>query len=299
MVNNQLIRGGIMIADIVNLHASLKATLKEFGNVWPNFVVSSKVWQLPLLAEQKATDHIGARALEGCAAIEAALQAMSMFERMDSQAPGTVMRLPGYFALSESVLHWVREINQLKDQLMLEIEKTRVELNLAPSARSKILRQALGGQMSMKQLLRHIQAFDICPRLIIFTWAGHTTGGERVAVGKVRELLGKTAKQQAMKEVIESKFVRRSVDLKFLDSSQEITQSGMDYKWPLTLKQGLDQEKAKQVSKIIREKHPKVKSSIQGDDIRVVSASRDELQAVMQTLRGEELPFAVSFENFR
>jgi len=76
-------------------------------------------------------------------------------------------------------------------------------MNLAPSARSKILRLALGGQMSMKQLLRHIQAFDICPRLIVFTWAGHTTGGERVAVGKVRELLGKTAKQQAMKEGVE------------------------------------------------------------------------------------------------
>ena len=200
---NDLFRGGIMITDIVHLHAGLKATLKEFGNVWPNFVVSSKVWQLPLLAEQKATVHIEARALDGCAAIDAALQAMSMFERMDNQAPGTVMRLPGYFALSESVLYWVREINQLKDQLMMEIEKTRVELNLAPSARSKILRQALGGQMSMKQLLRHIQAFDICPRLIVFTWAGHTTGGERVAVGKVRELLGKTAKQQAMKEGIE------------------------------------------------------------------------------------------------
>ena len=193
-----------MIAEIVCAHSLLIATLKEFGNVWPNFVVHSKVWQLPLLTEQKATDHIEARALEGSAAIGAALQAMSMFERMPDQAPGTVMRLPGYFAISESVLHWVREINLLKDQLMMEIEKTRVELNLAPSARSKILRQALGGQMSMKQLLRHIQAFDICPRLIVFTWAGHTTGGERVAVGKVRELLGKAAKQQAMREGIEA-----------------------------------------------------------------------------------------------
>ena len=192
-----------MITNIVHLHACLNATLKEFSNVWPNFVVRTKAWQLPLLAEQKATDHIEARALEGCAAIDAAIQAMSMFERMPDQAPGTVMRLPGYFALSESVLHWVKEINQLKDQLMMAIERTRVEMNLAPSARSKILRLALGGQMSMKQLLRHIQAFDICPRLIVFTWAGHTTGGERVAVGKVRELLGKTAKQQAMKEGVE------------------------------------------------------------------------------------------------
>lgn len=192
-----------MICDIVHSHTRLIATLEEFGNVWPKFVVHSKVWQLPLLAEQKASDHIEVRALEGIAAIDAALQAMSMFERMPDQAPGTVMRLPGYFALSESVLHWVREINQLKDQLTMEIEKTRAELNLAPSARSKILRQALGGQMSMKQLQRHIQAFDICPRLVVFTWAGHTTGGERVAVGKIRELLGKTAKQQAMKEGIE------------------------------------------------------------------------------------------------
>lgn len=192
-----------MISDIVHSHTRLIATLEEFGNVWPKFVVHSKVWQLPLLAEQKASDHIEVRALEGIAAIDAALQAMSMFERMPDQAPGTVMRLPGYFALSESVLHWVIEINQLKDQLTMEIEKTRAELNLAPSARSKILRQALGGQMSMKQLQRHIQAFDICPRLVVFTWAGHTTGGERVAVGKIRELLGKTAKQQAMKEGIE------------------------------------------------------------------------------------------------
>jgi uncharacterized protein YajQ (UPF0234 family) len=106
-------------------------------------------------------------------------------------------------------------------------------------------------------------------------------------------------KLRAIKDVVESKFIRRSVDLKFLDSSQEITQSGMEYKWTLVLKQGLDQEKAKQVSKIIRDQHPKVKSSIQGDAIRVVSASRDELQAVMQTLRTADLSFAVSFENFR
>ena len=55
----------------------------------------------------------------------------------------------------------------------------------------------------MKQLARHTQVFDICPRLIVFTWAGHTTGGERVAVGKVRELLSKAAEQQSAKESID------------------------------------------------------------------------------------------------
>jgi len=112
------------------------------------------------------------------------------------------MRLPGYLALNQSVLPWVKEINRLKDELMMAIEQTRIELNLATTARSKILRQALGTQFSMKQLARHTQAFDVCPRLIVFTWAGHTTGGERITVGKVRKLLSKAAEQQSAKESI-------------------------------------------------------------------------------------------------
>lgn len=189
-----------MLTDITAAHALLVSKLDAFSHVWPSLVVSGKVWQLPLLAEQKSPDLIEVQALEGRAAIEATLQAMSAFEREAGQAPGTVMRLPGYFALRESVLGWVREINQLKDDLLAAIELTRVELNLAPTARSKILRQALGHQFSMKQLARHSQAFDICPRLLVFTWAGHTTGGERIAVGKIRKLLGKAAEQQSTKQ---------------------------------------------------------------------------------------------------
>jgi hypothetical protein len=189
-----------MLIDITSTHERLKAKVAAFNLIWPQWVVSGKVWQLPLLAEQKAPDLIEVQPLEGVAAIEATQRAMALFERMPGQAPGTVMRLPGYFALSESVLPWVKEINQLKDDLMAAIEQTRLELNLAPTARSKILRQALGVQFSMKQLARHTQVFDICPRLMVFTWAGHTTGGERIAVGKVRELLGKAAEQQSTRD---------------------------------------------------------------------------------------------------
>lgn len=106
-------------------------------------------------------------------------------------------------------------------------------------------------------------------------------------------------KLKAIKDVIDSKFLRRSVDLKFIDASREIVASGMEFRWVLPLKQGLDQDKSKQLSKLIREKHPKVKSSIQGDAVRVSCASRDELQSVMQTVRAAELPFATSFENLR
>jgi hypothetical protein len=192
-----------MLTDITAIHAQLVSKLHAFNQMWPEWVVSAQVWQLPLLAEQKAPDLIEAQPLEGAAAIEATVRAMTQFERVPGQAPGTVMRLPGYFALNRSVLPWVQEINQLKDELMGAIERTRIELNLAPTARSKILRQALGAQFSMKQLARHTQVFDICPRLIVFTWAGHTTGGERVAVGKVRELLSKAAEQQSAKESID------------------------------------------------------------------------------------------------
>ncbi|WP_426116459.1 DNA replication terminus site-binding protein [Pseudomonas sp. DSP3-2-2] len=192
-----------MHSDITAIHAQLVSKLSAFNQLWPEWVVSAQVWQLPLLAEQKAPDLIEVHPLEGAAAIEATVRAMTQFERAPGQAPGTVMRLPGYFALNRSVLPWIQEINQLKDELMGAIEQTRIELNLAPTARSKILRQALGVQFSMKQLARHTQVFDICPRLIVFTWAGHTTGGERIAVGKVRELLSKAAEQQSARESID------------------------------------------------------------------------------------------------
>lgn len=191
-----------MLTDIIRAHGLLRSKLQAFSHAWPDLVVAGKVWQLPLLTEQKAPDLIETRPLEGDSAVEATLNAMSSFELIPGQAPGTVIRLPGYFAVRESVLPWVREINQLKDDVMAAIEQTRVELNLAPTARSKILRQALGQQFSMKQLARHTQAFDACPRLIVFTWAGHTTGGERIEVSKVRDLLSKAAEQQSTKEGI-------------------------------------------------------------------------------------------------
>ncbi len=106
-------------------------------------------------------------------------------------------------------------------------------------------------------------------------------------------------KVRAIKDVVESKFLRRNVDLKFLDTTQEVVESGLEYRLTLPLKQGLDQEKAKQVSKLIRDSFPKVKSSIQGDAVRVVSGSRDDLQAVIAMLKSSDLLFPLGFENFR
>lgn len=100
-------------------------------------------------------------------------------------------------------------------------------------------------------------------------------------------------------DVLESKFIKRDLNLKHLDKSAEITNSGMVYKKTLPLVQGLDQEKAKKITKLIRDKNPKAKTQIQGEEVRVMSASKDDLQAVMQLLRSAELDFPVNFTNYR
>ena len=100
-------------------------------------------------------------------------------------------------------------------------------------------------------------------------------------------------------DVLESKFIKRNLNLKHLDKSADIGQSGLIYKKSLPLIQGLDQDKAKKITKLIRDKFPKVKTQIQGEEVRVMSASKDDLQGVMQDLRTSELDFPLNFTNYR
>ena len=186
-----------MVEEIREVHARLKEALASFDDTWPALIEDGVVWRLPLLAEQKTPDFIPVERLVGEDAVSAARQAFIEFKRDIGQAPGTVMRLPGFFVLNQSVLDQVRHINQLKDELIEAVEITRLELNLVKSARPRILRSALGPGLSMMQLSRHIQVFDAPPRLIVFTWAGHTAGAEKVRVGAVRELLRSRAQTQA------------------------------------------------------------------------------------------------------
>ncbi len=106
-------------------------------------------------------------------------------------------------------------------------------------------------------------------------------------------------KLETIVDVLESKLLKRNVDLKHLDKSQEITESGMVYKKQLPLVQGLDQEKAKKLTKLIRDKYPKAKTQIQSESIRVTSQSKDELQGIMQTLRSFDLDIPLNFTNYR
>jgi uncharacterized protein YajQ (UPF0234 family) len=80
----------------------------------------------------------------------------------------------------------------------------------------------------------------------------------------------------------------------------EPRQSGKEVKISGTFAQGISQEQAKKVSKLIRDEGPKsVKVQIQGDELRVSSKSRDDLQAVQALVKGADLDFAAQFANYR
>lgn len=103
----------------------------------------------------------------------------------------------------------------------------------------------------------------------------------------------------AIIDVVQSKLLKRGVSLKVLDTSTEPVQGGKEMRWNVPFKKGLDQDKAKQVTKAIREHYPKVKANIQGDEVRVTSPSRDDLQGVMTMLNAQELDFPLQYTNYR
>ena len=100
-------------------------------------------------------------------------------------------------------------------------------------------------------------------------------------------------------EVFRDKLVKRKISLKSLEV-EEPRQSGKESKISATFQAGISQEQAKKLGKLIRDEGPKgVKVQIQGDELRVSSKSRDDLQAVQALLREADLDFAVQFVNYR
>jgi uncharacterized protein YajQ (UPF0234 family) len=104
---------------------------------------------------------------------------------------------------------------------------------------------------------------------------------------------------KAVLDVFQTKLIKRGVSLKALDAGDP-KPSGKEYRIEAALKEGLSQDDAKKISKIIREQGPKaVKSQITGDELRVSSKSRDDLQAVIALLKGADLDVALQFVNYR
>ncbi len=103
----------------------------------------------------------------------------------------------------------------------------------------------------------------------------------------------------AILDIVRKKLAARGQSQKVLDTTHEAVISNLKTTKEVLFKQGLDQEKAKKITGLIREELPKVKTQIQGDAVRVTSASKNDLQAVMQLLQAQDFDFPVSFTNFR
>lgn len=104
---------------------------------------------------------------------------------------------------------------------------------------------------------------------------------------------------KAVLDVLQSKLIKRNISLKSLEAGEPYA-SGKEFRIECSLKNGIDQENAKKVSKLIRDEGPKsVKAQIQGDELRVSSKSRDDLQSVIVLLKQADLPVDLQFTNYR
>jgi cyclic-di-GMP-binding protein len=104
---------------------------------------------------------------------------------------------------------------------------------------------------------------------------------------------------RSIHEVIQTKAAKRNLSLKIFDFGKVESASGNRVRQEVTLRKGIAQDIAKQISKLIRDEFKKVQPSIQGDAVRVSAKDKDELQGVMQRLKQEEYPVALQFTNYR
>ena len=153
---------------------------------------------------------------------------------------------------------------------------------------SKVDRQEVDN--ALNQAAKEVrQRFDFKGADAAITWSGEAIEIQANSEERVKAVL----------DVFQSKLVRRGVSLKALDAG-EPRSSGKLYKITATTSEGISTENAKKVAKLIRDEGPKgVKTQVQGDELRVSSKSRDDLQAVQALVKGADYDFAVQFTNYR
>jgi len=103
----------------------------------------------------------------------------------------------------------------------------------------------------------------------------------------------------AIKDLIESKAVRRGLSLKIFDWGKVEEAGGNKVRQRIGLRKGLPDDLARKLTKLIRDEFPKVRSQIQGDAIRVSGKSRDDLQRVITRLRELDEVVPLQFQNYR
>lgn len=103
----------------------------------------------------------------------------------------------------------------------------------------------------------------------------------------------------AVLDIIRKKLAAREISSKVLDLEKQVNESNLRATKEVPFVEGLSQDKAKQITKHIKENIPKAKAQIQGEAVRVTSGSKDELQTVMSSINAAEFDFVIGFTNFR
>ncbi len=102
-----------------------------------------------------------------------------------------------------------------------------------------------------------------------------------------------------VRDILESKAVRRKLSLKIFKAGKEEDAANSRVRQVIQLQQGISQDQAKELSKFVRENYPKVRTQIQGDAVRVLAKSRDDLQAVIALLKQKDYPLPLQYINYR
>ena len=126
------------------------------------------------------------------------------------------------------------------------------------------------------------------------TGASIAWSGESVAIKA-----GSEERCAAVLDLFKEKLVKRAISLKTLEAG-EPQQSGKEYRLSATVAEGISQDNAKKVAKVVRDEGPKgVQPQIQGDQLRVSAKKKDDLQTVIALLKGKDFDFALQFTNYR
>ena len=126
------------------------------------------------------------------------------------------------------------------------------------------------------------------------------TGVKIELVGEAIHIAAETEERaKAALEVLKEKMIKRNVSLKHLDI-KDPEQSGKTFKINALIKEGITQENAKKITKLLKDEGAKsIKAQINGDAVRVSSKSKDDLQSAIVLLKGAKLDFALQFTNYR
>ncbi|WP_019875396.1 YajQ family cyclic di-GMP-binding protein [Sporichthya polymorpha] len=153
---------------------------------------------------------------------------------------------------------------------------------------SKVDRQEVDN--ALNQASRELtQRFDFKNTGAEIKWSGEKIEMKAESEDRVKAIL----------DVFKEKLIKRQISLKALDAG-EPQLSGKEYKIFATIQEGISQDNAKKVSKVIRDQGPKgVQAQIQGDQLRVTSKKRDDLQTVIALLKEQDFDFALQFVNYR